>query len=601
MNLKRHLNKMKNRLGLVGGPLKLNIMRDAPRNISASIDPRDWHVEITMKKGWDPAADEETASYIKKKGIKDPVLRVLESMLYHEVGHWELPRGSGFGCPGIQMPVNYHDIILDNITSALKASEIDENMVAGSGQTIAAYVANTLEDILDNTNCRRHTGHEGQVIFFNDQGLSNNSTFTAYYEAFVKLNMFMWGDPAAHNLLKRFYTNSEEVKEAVDKVRGLFKQLTWKEPLVRVYEKRTTMRRLYDKEQWGALAHEFTLAMLPLIQMQPPTEQLFGASEEGSTADKKIDQPGEREKIVAGRHKRGDGVSSYMNPFEYLDTLYRHLAKAIPVQTESPSTTLMFPIASYGRERFNPLDHRVEQIEMNRVEIDADGIHLSVSPRYIYTKRGVRRTARGFPKFRLMLLDTSGSMKWAADGGFGFGTAGTPVNPFAPEEELQWGDKSRYHYALLGLYGIELYLEQAGLVHEVQSGLVNFSSKSYYRGMLEHARINEIFKLALTPQFGSTYLSVDEIAQEFGDDAFCMSLSDGAIDNWDEVKEDFKEAISDKIYVHIQIGSSTDFTHDLESWGIPVHYVSSGEDISRLMVDITSATYNSIIKERSAR
>src|SRR3989338_1877441 len=177
---------------------------------------------------------------------------------------------------------------------------------------------------------------------------------------------------------------------------------------------------------------------------------------------------------------------------------------------------------------------------------------------------------------------------------------GTVVNPFA-EPGLQWGDKSSYHYALLGLYGIEAYLEQAGLATEVQSGLVNFSSTTMYKGMLESARIDEIFKLALTPQFGGTTLTVEEIGQQFDGETFCMSLSDGGIANWHAVREEFRKAISDKLYVHIQIGGETEFTSDLESWGVPVHYVTSGEDLSSLMVDVTSATYNDMVRERAQR
>jgi uncharacterized protein (DUF58 family) len=57
------------------------------------------------------------------------------------------------------------------------------------------------------------------------------------------------------------------------------------------------------------------------------------------------------------------------------------------------------------------------------------------------------------------------------------------------------------------------------------------------------------------------------------------------------VRDSFREAITGADYCHIQIGSPTQFTRDLESWGIPVHPVRGDNDLSNLLVDLTATYY----------
>ena len=70
-----------------------------------------------------------------------------------------------------------------------------------------------------------------------------------------------------------------------------------------------------------------------------------------------------------------------------------------------------------------------------------------------------------------------------------------------------------------------------------------------------------------------------------------MSISDGEIENWDSEKSQFEALAKNNYYAHIQIGGKTSFTQDLESWQCPVFYVTRGEDLSKLMVDVAKGTY----------
>ena len=81
-----------------------------------------------------------------------------------------------------------------------------------------------------------------------------------------------------------------------------------------------------------------------------------------------------------------------------------------------------------------------------------------------------------------------------------------------------------------------------------------------------------------------------------GKESFLVSLSDGEIGNWDSEKAEIKKLAEQNYYAHIQIGSETEVSKDLVSWGVPVYSVNSGKDISKLMVDITKKTYNRFIK-----
>ena len=104
--------------------------------------------------------------------------------------------------------------------------------------------------------------------------------------------------------------------------------------------------------------------------------------------------------------------------------------------------------------------------------------------------------------------------------------------------------------------------------------------------------------MALDPEFGNTYIDAKTLEQALaGRESFVLSLSDGEVGNWEQEKATFVDLAKKNHYAHIQIGSPTKFSRDLESLEIPVFPVNSGEDLSKLMVNITKKTYEHYTKQ----
>ena len=159
MTLIQDLNRTKNRIGLVSGALKLNEYDNTDSNVTASIDPRNWNINLTLKKDFQPVKDKRQKAYARKKEIEDGKRVLLEDILMHELAHWELPFNSGYGCP--YDPYN-HDKILEAVEQSLPEDKKNQ----------ASYVANAFEDLMINPRVREfNNSFSGQILFLDDQGL----------------------------------------------------------------------------------------------------------------------------------------------------------------------------------------------------------------------------------------------------------------------------------------------------------------------------------------------------------------------------------------------------------------------------------------------
>lgn len=571
--LETQLNQQKARIGLTGGRLKLREQADATEPVSAHIDPSDWHVEISFRQNYQPVRDKRTRQYVSARNMKDPLEKMCEDILFHECGHWELPRGSGNGCP---YDTIQHDAITEAISTVLKKY---------SKENLASYVANMFEDVLDNTNCKLSTTHSGQILFWNEQGMTHGK-YNKAYEAFVKLNLTLWGEEIDNTFLKRWYTND---KAAISAVQAIRKQ--WNIPRGKSREDlRAKITHLYQKEQWTTYATQFAEAIAPLLD-EPQEHQLFGAASQGngsgqkangSAHDKKLATPEEQEKVAHGRYTAGKGQATNRDSFEQLDALYRKLARNIPVEVEHWSRSYSYPLVAWGREQFDPEQHELQTRRVT-IGIQDDGTAgININRGWIETEETYKVNLRKFPKFRLALLDTSSSMKATPDGS---GDVGNTA--FIP-----WGDNSRYHYALLGYYGIERYLQTQHIAPFTDAGAINFSAAT------RTATGSGARQLLLTPQFGGTTLDVNVLSEQVqGKETFLLSLSDGDIQNWTAIRDTYRTAVAGCSAAHIQFGPENTFTADLKSWGIPVYSVTQGEDLTRLMVRVTMERYKNYGKQ----
>lgn len=281
---------------------------------------------------------------------------------------------------------------------------------------------------------------------------------------------------------------------------------------------------------------------------------------------------------VASRAGRA-GFSTPSISYDKLDSIYTDLAPQVHIHTKMNRKGLTLPVVEYGYEEYDSKVHQINRVTFKRMVVDPDSpfkqkigrmINFQV-PQYNYCINvpcGAGR--KSFPDICL-LIDTSGSMR---DGGY--------------HVDIPWGEKSGYHYALLGLYGIIKYLDSENIAPSILWNIINFSDTTRASGWKTYQEIAQLKRHALTPQFGGTEIDVEVLRKELTrDPCLIIILSDGEIYNWEKIKMDMEEIIQPHYVSFIQIGKETRVGKDMRNFGAAVVTVRRKEDISELMVDVT--------------
>ena len=346
--IRKKLEERKNKIGLIG--IVLNVNEQEGNSLSAHITT-DWkEIEISYGKNLDLIPDKETQTFASIRKIKDPHLKAGEDILEHEAGHRENKVGEKYGCP---YDLETHELIKDSITKGL---------IAIGKKGLENYVTNAFEDVLDNINCRRHTDFAGQTLFWNNQGLVNEQEgkFNPFYEAFVKVNLMLGGKAADYTLLKRFFANSQEIKESANNFLNELKKESNEESLLRLHEKQgfNALFNPQDKKKraeiWARLGYSFALNLGKLLKA-PPEQRMFGSQEgdenspEQNPFDREMKMPSNRQKIASGRYKEGKGPASHREIKEQLYDLYKSISKEIKVETSHYSQAQSMPLVRFGR------------------------------------------------------------------------------------------------------------------------------------------------------------------------------------------------------------------------------------------------------------
>lgn len=574
--LELKLNKQKNKYGLVGAKLaRVREFDDLDHNFSASINPDDWGIEIDLKTGFNPILDKRQKAYARVKKIGDGLeVMVLQVGSGHEVAHWELPFGSERGCPFD----NYnHDKILEAVKNGLPEDKKEHS----------SYVANMFEDTIINPRVKEYLGDfSGQVLFWDSEGLNveekkGKKGFTPLYEAFVKINLHLFGDNWDKTFLKRHYTKDEKVKRTVERV---ISRLGLEEGI-----KDTTP--LFEKERWPVMAEEYAKAISELLD-EIPEERLSAydsrsegkeSPKSGNGVEEKSGTKKGKEEIAHSRYSRGENQSPNIESFEQLDSLYRRLAKDIPVRVESITRESSLVISPLTYRVFDPEKDNPLKVKTSKFIFDENGFNFAYpdEPLTIDHRQKVHR--KSFPNFKMVLLDNSGSMNSGLNGDSG-------NTNFIP-----WGDNSKYHWALIGYTGIENFLQNQGISPYIEHGVSVFSDDTRFRTG-NYNDLGKIRELLFMPNWGSTTIDANVLKNALkGEEAFFISLSDGEISNWSSERGEIRKLAERNYYAHIQLGPKTKVSEDLESWGMPVFYVNSGQDLSRLMVDLAKNTYNKFV------
>lgn len=590
------LNQEKNKYGLVGGKAKVQEFDDAEYNVSACINPHNWGIEVNIKTGYEPIQDSRQKAYAKIKKIQDGLETiVLQVGSLHEVAHWELPFGSGKGCP---FDVYNHDKILEGIKNGLPKNKKQH----------ASYVANMFEDTIINPRCKEYNGDfSGQILFWDGEGArveekTKKKGFSPLYEAFVKINLHLFGDKYDKSFLKRHYSNFNILKKGFNKLKGkdvdsvvekVINDLNLEEGI-----KDTTP--LFNKQNWPNMAEKYAKAISVLIEEQLPQERLSAYDsgqgqgnqdkkekpQSGNGIEQKVNSKEGKEQIAYGRYTSGDKQSPNFESFEQLDSLYQKLAKDIPVKVEAITRESSLEISPLTYRAFDPEKDDPIKVKTSKLFFNEEGFNFAYPNQKLTIDYKQKIQRKSFPDFKMVVVDNSESMKSGLNGSEGSAN-------FIP-----WGDNSKYHFALKGYYGIENFLKKQGISPYIQHGVSLFSSNTRFKTGDYNDLIN-VRKLLLSPDWKNTYLDAKVLKQALeGKESFMLSISDGEIGNWNSEKADIKKLAEQNYYAHIQLGSDTNFSRDLKSWGMPVFYVNSGQDLSKLMVDITKNTYHPFVQEK---
>ena len=578
--IKRKLNKIKTEFGMYGASLKVDILQ-LSEFVNAGIDPRNWDIRITF----DPRAlkillsDKKIFRYVKDNKIDDVLTTLLSDVLIHEIGHWEVPRGTGDGCP-YDLYIHYENFI-DPITSALKEVGKIPSDYKGEHQT-ARYVANAIEDIINNFNCTRITKMNGQIFFWYLQGIVQDGKYSKFYEAFVKLNMYLFGDKKQYRLLRKYMTDDKEVNDCV---KEFIRTLNLSE------NKEENLRWLMDRDNWPKIAYNFAKIMSRLLDENEgqgksgegaghsPEEKYGRLSPSKAPGGEKGQHP--PKKIVLDRFKAGRGIPDYFKTYEAFDLIYQQLADEIEIKAEEFTEGFNLPIIPYSHRPFDPEVDDIKKINPHKLILNDEGKVVFGVPRENFPivfpmKKGIK----SFPHFKLCIIDSSGSMSNGLNGSAG------------NKNIFPWGDNSKYHYAILGFYGILKYLVRQNMLHVVDVEVVNFSSRTIASdGSLEDAK-----KTLFSWQDGGTSINLSVLLNSLdrfpNEKNIVYTISDGEISNWDEIKNRFIETMKDQFYFHIQLGGTSQMAEDLKEAGLHVYFVNNGEELTKLMIDLTIEKYD---------
>lgn len=524
--------------------------------------------------------------------VAEPFEEAFTAILRHELNH----KGGGEfqGCP---RSIELHaENILEPVAETLQELGYP-NVPVTEEQTLYAYMANLVEDIFDNSELGNRSDHLGMFLCYKDDAQHSpkerEGKLSPLFDAFIQLQQRLYGGKRSHKLLKEHCSGEENVQEAVNNflqrtgLNDFQREVTTrrKKEKRQVFDRKRAVRHCLDAKNWPELSKILTEELAKLINKdrlhQPEYIKItfVPLKGEGDSFSDEMGNPDTRMRFAWRKYQRGKEAGSpfqppaYLDTFEALDLVYRKLARNLEIKTRASTRTASFPVMWYGKREFDP---RRDKLSKARVGLRDGKLELRVKKYHEDCPVEYTERKRSLPEIKFVMLDTSGSMSWPVEGD----ERGTIMNPWA-EEERQWGDNSRYHYALVAWYGLQELLRTQGALKHTSVKLANYSCLTKTAVNLREAR-----KLALTPQFGGTLLSMDAVKDMFGREQLVFSLSDGAVSNWDEIKKEYIKRARQNHYFHLQIGSSTQMSQDLEAAGLAVHY-DNGKNLGKLVIDLT--------------
>ena len=523
-------------------------------------------------------------AYEKKHPSKTVI--VMSDIPKHEINHKEY-RGLK-GCP--RNLENHVALIAEPISKVITPK--------GYGSQDIHYVANALEDTILHSDLGRKFKLEGITAFFEDIGDSSpNKKYTQFYEAHARFNAMLFGKKNDKKVLQKYFTNDKKARDEILKVLNDFfeevgiNELKYDLEGKKVRDKEKIRAFLNDETNWPKIstvyAKHFSKLMKPAYAMSLPNHSGKGTKgkeddkpqksepTEGNEFDKAMEKPEYKKQRVQRAYSEDTGVPSWMKSYEALDMLYQTLAQRLDIKVQTFTQEMQKPIFYYGTRPIDPERDNLKHIgvgfnDLGQIEIKKKRWHENLAIPY-------KHHPEGFPKARFCLIDTSSSMKDDINNG----------NRIGKQSIIPWGDQSKYHFALLGWYGFLEYLKQNHLLSQTGVSIANISDKTLIADGLEAAK-----KLALTPQFGWTIIDRNKVGRIFeGRGNLVFTISDGGINNWDEVKDSFIAGAKKHHYFHLQIGGETPTSKDLLAANLKVEPIRGNSDLAKKVIDLTDILY----------
>jgi len=612
--------------------------------LTASIDPKSWDSQFNIRSDLQFKPSPALLNFLEHFNITDPIQELLLKVGMHEIGHWEFPRGSGFGCP-YDYPTYYASFVEPIHAEVQKSGKFPLAMQ----EDITRSIANAVMDVINNCNVadvqKSRGGHyAGHSLFWYQQG-QENGAYSAEYALFVRLNLACFGNQQDSALLESFMSDDKRVGAALNRLAPLFSQ-----------------DNVFSKAQWETLASAYAREAIPLMDAKPPSHQYSadsqpssggsgsqsqpqegdkGESQSGSDQgkdskqDKKEEGQGKKKDEQKGKgekkegeekkdcQKEGEGAKE---PQEQANDGKKAAgsapAKAKPFGSELSDEDKQAIMG--GRKPGQGIPFYLKTDEAldayyknlaNRIPIRAKGPNPTASfpilPTFFspfdpdehsaedivsgklfadpLSRRLVQAVGSNLMDLNIPILKSKRNLP---DFFFILLDSSGSMMGAGDQSIVPWGNESYYHQGLLAFYGLLHFFEKEGLKHHIK-----FSGAIFSDVTLGAQDLESLKKRILNPATGGTKLDLAKVLElhKGRQGALFPLVSDGEIGNWSSIKDEFISFARQNQFFMIQIGGESQASKDLTAAGLPVRHISSAADLAKLAIDLTAQVYDSSI------
>jgi hypothetical protein len=538
----------------IGYSIEINFVYPEVGQISGGNSLKENVIELNISPEFE--LDERSSKFLEEEGKEPNVGSIARDIGRHECGHWEYYKNSRRGCP-------YDWFLAERIINGTNKGLPEQH------RNFRDYVANAFMDIVDNLNVaaslrERGENFAGMVWFYYDQG-SAVKEYSPFYDFFVRIQEDLWMSERERNFLQPYHTSNPSLSSKIEECKKrFFDELDLKNGTENL---RHNLSILLNKDEWELQAEIFAKIASELLPYGIKESLTGGESaEKESRFGKKLKDREFLKKVIRKRWEEEKREPSYLTKMEYLSYLYKELAKDIPIKAYSFTDNYEFPVVGYGKKPSDEIS--------KKIGIDERGNIIFLEPKHWWSMQiPVKRGTGGVPNI-YFLLDCSGSM----------------VEPKRGRKIGNWYSDSKYHYTLLGFYGIINFLTRNSILpNRIALTLFSTDSKSI---IISPEEIKKAEYLLFEPQFGYTFIDLNQvknISEKLGKHVMIM-ISDGDIHNWDDVKKEMRKIMKKNYSAFISIKEKNKPYHDLREVA-KLFYVEDEKDISKVMLDFVEESY----------